>query len=200
MKRTLPALASIAIVSLLPGLALAAPHAPRPKADAVFGPVQAVDFRPLERTERRERPRKVKVTKARIGPNGLVVAPPTAPPEVVKIIKAGNEIATTPYVYGGGHGSWAASGYDCSGSVSYALHGAGFLDVALDSSGLAAFGKPAPAAGCRSWATPSTPTWWSPVCASTQAPASRPATAGPLNRAPRAVMRCGIPQVSEVGG
>ncbi len=141
MKRTLPALASIAIVSVLPGIAIAAPAAPKAGAKSVFGPVKAVDFRPLKR---RERPRKAKVTKARIGPNGLVVAPPSAPPEVVRIIKAGNEIATKPYTYGGGHGNWNDSGYDCSGSVSYALHGAGLLDVALDSNGLAAFGKPGP--------------------------------------------------------
>jgi len=144
MKRTLPALASIAIVSLLPGLALAAPQPSDTRAKSVFGPVRAADFRPLERRETRERPRKAKVTKARIGPDGLVVPPPSAPPAVVRIIKAGNEIATKPYTYGGGHGNWDDYGYDCSGSVSYALHGAGLLDVALDSSGLAGFGKSGP--------------------------------------------------------
>jgi hypothetical protein len=75
---------------------------------------------------------------------GRAVAPAGAPPEVRRIIAAGNRIATRPYKYGGGHGIWRDSGYDCSGSVSYALHGAGLLDVALDSSGLAAFGRPGP--------------------------------------------------------
>jgi hypothetical protein len=82
------------------------------------------------------------VRDATIGPNGLAVPPPGAPAEVARIIRAGNRIATKPYKYGGGHGIWEDSGYDCSGSVSYALHGAGLLDVALDSNGVAAFGKP----------------------------------------------------------
>jgi hypothetical protein len=137
MKRTLPVLVCIAVVSALPGPALA--------ADGVFGPVAATSFRSLERSEQPPVHRRaVKVTKARIGPNGLAVPPPSAPPKVVRIIAAGNRIATKPYKYGGGHGSWADSGYDCSGSVSYALHGAGLLDAALDSSGLAAFGRPGP--------------------------------------------------------
>jgi peptidoglycan hydrolase-like protein with peptidoglycan-binding domain len=74
--------------------------------------------------------------------DGLAVAPASAPDEVRAIIEAGNAIATKPYKYGGGHQRWNDRGYDCSGSVSYALHGAGLLDVALDSSGVAAFGKP----------------------------------------------------------
>ncbi len=116
--------------------------------------------------------------KATIGPDGLAVAPASAPPEVAEIIAAGNEIATKPYKYGGGHGSWRDSGYDCSGSVSYALHGAGLLDTQLDSSALAGFGKRGRGSGSRSWATPDTPTWWWPACASTRAAASAPATAG----------------------
>ena len=74
--------------------------------------------------------------RATIGPDGLAVPPASAPPEVAEIIAAGNGIATKPYKYGGGHGSWRDSGYDCSGSVSYALHGAGLLDTQLDSSAL----------------------------------------------------------------
>jgi peptidoglycan hydrolase-like protein with peptidoglycan-binding domain len=66
--------------------------------------------------------------RATIGPDGLALAPASAPDAVKAIIAAGNVIAKKPYVYGGGHGSWNASGYDCSGSVSYALHGAGLLD------------------------------------------------------------------------
>jgi peptidoglycan hydrolase-like protein with peptidoglycan-binding domain len=77
---------------------------------------------------------------ATIGPDGLAVAPASAPPEVQEIIAAGNEIASKPYKYGGGHGRWKDSGYDCSGSMSYALHGAGLLDEALDSTGFMSFG------------------------------------------------------------
>jgi hypothetical protein len=60
------------------------------------------------------------------------------------VIRAGNRIATTPYVYGGGHGSFTASGYDCSGSVSYALHGGGLLRSPLDSTGFMSYGRPGP--------------------------------------------------------
>ena len=55
---------------------------------------------------------------------------------------AGNRIADKPYKYGGGHGQWEDSGYDCSGSVSYALHGAGYLDSALTSGGFMSWGSP----------------------------------------------------------
>ena len=73
--------------------------------------------------------------KATIGPDGLAVAPASAPEQVKLILAAGNQIATKPYKYGGGHGKWDDSGYDCSGSVSYALHGAGLLDQPLASGG-----------------------------------------------------------------
>ena len=52
-----------------------------------------------------------------------------------------NEIATKPYKYGGGHGRWNDSGYDCSGSVSYVLHAAGLLNRALDSTGFMSWGE-----------------------------------------------------------
>ena len=78
---------------------------------------------------------------AYIDENGLAVAPASAPPEVQAIIAAGNEIATMPYKYGGGHGKWKDTGYDCSGSMSYALHGAGLLDTALDSTGFMSWGE-----------------------------------------------------------
>ena len=58
------------------------------------------------------------------------------------LIRAANRIASAPYRYGGGHGSYHDSGYDCSGSVSYALHYAGLLRTPLDSSGLMSYGAP----------------------------------------------------------
>lgn len=61
-----------------------------------------------------------------------------------RMVRAGDHIATRPYVWGGGHGAFTASGYDCSGSVSYVLHGAGLLDHPLDSGALAGYGEPGP--------------------------------------------------------
>jgi peptidoglycan hydrolase CwlO-like protein len=71
-------------------------------------------------------------------------APASAPQAVQEVIAAGNAIATTPYIWGGGHGSFESEGYDCSGSVSYALHGGGFLESPLDSTGLETWGEPGP--------------------------------------------------------
>jgi cell wall-associated NlpC family hydrolase len=61
-----------------------------------------------------------------------------------RMIAAGDRIARLPYVYGGGHGSFAASGYDCSGSVSYVLHAAGLLSAPQASGDLESFGEPGP--------------------------------------------------------
>jgi peptidoglycan hydrolase-like protein with peptidoglycan-binding domain len=88
-----------------------------------------------------EQPPAPATEEAYLGSDGLAVAPASAPEEVRAIIAAANEIATKPYRYGGGHGRWRDSGYDCSGSVSYALHGAGLLDTALDSSGFMGWGE-----------------------------------------------------------
>jgi peptidoglycan hydrolase-like protein with peptidoglycan-binding domain len=63
---------------------------------------------------------------------------------VGRVIAAGNEIATRPYVYGGGHGSFQSNGYDCSGSVSYALHGGGLIHNTEDSSELESYGESGP--------------------------------------------------------
>jgi len=68
-----------------------------------------------------------------LGPDGLAVAPVSAPEPVKAAIAAANEIVGKPYKYGGGHGKWNDTGYDCSGAMSYALHGAGLLDSALAS-------------------------------------------------------------------
>jgi peptidoglycan hydrolase-like protein with peptidoglycan-binding domain len=61
---------------------------------------------------------------------------------VARVIAAANRIATTPYKYGGGHRSFSDNGYDCSGSVSYALHGGGLLASPLDSGALESWGLP----------------------------------------------------------
>jgi hypothetical protein len=77
------------------------------------------------------------------------IAPAGAPQEVKDIIAAANKITDKPYRYGGGHGKWEDSGYDCSGAVSYALHGADLLSRPLDSSGFMRWG----AAGKGKWVT-----------------------------------------------
>jgi peptidoglycan hydrolase CwlO-like protein len=79
-----------------------------------------------------------------INTGGMVQAPPGAPTAVAQVIAAGNAIATLPYVWGGGHGSFHASGYDCSGSVSYALAAGGLLTSPLDSTGFESWGAPGP--------------------------------------------------------
>lgn len=65
--------------------------------------------------------------------DGLAIPAPGAPQPIVNMINAANRIAFDPYIYGGGHGSFNARGYDCSGSVSYVLHAAGLLATPLDS-------------------------------------------------------------------
>jgi hypothetical protein len=69
------------------------------------------------------------------------MAPAGAPAQVVAAIDAANRITRKPYKWGGGHGRWRDSGYDCSGSVSYVLHAAGLLKQARDSSGLMSYGE-----------------------------------------------------------
>ena len=80
--------------------------------------------------------------KARISRDGRTAIPPnSAPPQVKRAIYAANKITRKPYRYGGGHGKWNDSGYDCSGSVSYALHGGGLLRQPLDSSAFMHWGR-----------------------------------------------------------
>ncbi|MBI5104005.1 MAG: peptidoglycan-binding protein [Solirubrobacterales bacterium] len=82
--------------------------------------------------------------KAKVGPDGLAIAPEAAPDQVKQIIAAGNAIAKKPYRYGGGHGKWQDTGYDCSGSVSYALHGADLLKSPLASGDFMSWGEKGP--------------------------------------------------------
>jgi len=67
-----------------------------------------------------------------------------SPGGIGAMIAAANRIAGMPYIYGGGHGSFQAAGYDCSGSVSYVLHAAGLLSSPLDSTALESYGAPGP--------------------------------------------------------
>jgi peptidoglycan hydrolase-like protein with peptidoglycan-binding domain len=80
--------------------------------------------------------------KGQLTADGLAVAPASAPQAVKDIIAAGNKIAKLPYRYGGGHNeSFQDSAYDCSGSVSYALHGANLIDSPLPSGDLESWGQ-----------------------------------------------------------
>ena len=81
--------------------------------------------------------------------NGIAIAPASAPPQVVAAINAANQIVRKPYRLGGGHGNFVDKAYDCSGSVSYALHGAGLVATPLDSSDFMAWGLP----GAGRWIT-----------------------------------------------
>ena len=74
-----------------------------------------------------------KSTRRVLMPDGSAAAPADAPPEVQQAIWAANKIQDKPYIYGGGHRKFEDKGYDCSGTVSYALHGGGLLESPLDS-------------------------------------------------------------------
>jgi cell wall-associated NlpC family hydrolase len=81
--------------------------------------------------------------------NGIALPPLEAPEAVHQMIEAGNVIARSPYVWGGGHGKWLDKGYDCSGSVSFVLASAGLLSAPLDSGRLMSWGE----AGRGKWVT-----------------------------------------------
>jgi len=80
---------------------------------------------------------------------GRAIPPADAPPAVKKVIAAANKIRTKPYIYGGGHGRWWDAGYDCSGAVSFALHGGSLIDTPMPSGSLAGWGS----AGKGRWIT-----------------------------------------------
>lgn len=80
---------------------------------------------------------------------GAAIPPRGAPAAVKEAIAAANHIRRRPYVWGGGHSSWRSRGYDCSGAVGYALHGAGLLNVTMVSGQLASWGEP----GAGKWVT-----------------------------------------------
>ena len=78
--------------------------------------------------------------KAKLLTTGELIPPKSAPPRVVAVIEAANKIRTKPYIWGGGHGRWWDAGYDCSGSVSYALHGGEFIESPLPSGSMENWG------------------------------------------------------------
>jgi hypothetical protein len=75
---------------------------------------------------------------------GRAIAPINAPAAVKKVIAAANKIRTKPYIWGGGHGRWWDRGYDCSGAVSYALHGGELITSPMPSGPMTHWGEPGP--------------------------------------------------------
>jgi hypothetical protein len=88
-------------------------------------------------------------TVAKLLPDGTAAAPAAAPLAVQQAIWAANQLQSDPYIYGGGHASFQDDGYDCSGTVSYALHGAGLISTPMDSSDMMHWG----ASGAGQWIT-----------------------------------------------
>jgi cell wall-associated NlpC family hydrolase len=73
---------------------------------------------------------------------GVAAPPETAPAAVKAAIAAANLIHTRPYIWGGGHARWWMPGYDCSGAVSFALHGGGLITTPMDSGEMMGWGVP----------------------------------------------------------
>ncbi len=114
-------------------------------ADATPAPTGAASATPRGRIKGDTGPTSdAAVSQADVLKNGIALPPIEAPQPVRQIIEAGNSIARTPYLWGGGHGKWLDKGYDCSGSVSYALASAGLLNAPLDSGRLMSWGAPGP--------------------------------------------------------
>jgi cell wall-associated NlpC family hydrolase len=104
----------------------------------------------LRKRERQEAARAAKIAREAVvsgigvDTGGLAQAPAGAPAAVAKVMAAGNAIAGLPYLYGGGHASFQASAYDCSGSVSYALAAAGLVSSPMASGPFMSWGEPGP--------------------------------------------------------
>ena len=94
------------------------------------------------------------VTRAALTPDGLAVAPTDAPAVVQQMINAGNQIAHLPYRFGGGHGTYQDTAYDCSGSLSFVFIEAGILNTTVDSSQLMKMGDPGPGKWVTIYANP----------------------------------------------
>ena len=121
----------MAISAALTGAALATPAAATVVTETV-GP-NKMECRPFGSAAERTSA----TCGARVLADGRALPPPGAPPEVRAVIEAANRIVDKPYVWGGGHRSWDDRGYDCSGAVGYALHGAGLLDYTMVSGTMA---------------------------------------------------------------
>ncbi|HXE46024.1 MAG TPA: hypothetical protein VN635_12610 [Conexibacter sp.] len=163
--RTRSLVLAVALLALLPASAQAANGgaSARVSGGAAPGALARAHARARARARprarsRRRRPRPRNTPVAAIAPptasttllaDGTAAPPPGAPAAVVAVIAAGNRIASLPYRWGGGHASWEDTGYDCSGSVGYALHGGGLLDASATSGDLMSYGQK----GAGAWIT-----------------------------------------------
>ena len=135
---TFIALAALFMAIALPSLAQAANR----------GGLTAYEYEPPEPvpTEPTETGTEAEGTTGKAGRarliGGRAVAPLNAPTAVRQVIAAANRIRTTPYIWGGGHGRWYDRGYDCSGAVSFALHGGRLMASPLTSGSMTAWGAP----------------------------------------------------------
>jgi hypothetical protein len=134
MHRNLPALAVVVVLTVvLPSQASARTSISSTAAGGIAIEQQAPVPPP--------RPVEEPGSEATLTARGLALAPADAPQEIKAVIAAGNAIAKTPYKWGGGHARYRDSGYDCSGSVSFALRAAKLLRGSLNSSGFMSWGQ-----------------------------------------------------------
>jgi cell wall-associated NlpC family hydrolase len=126
----------------------------RPEADPAKDPVPTRAASRGGKPAAADTPLGESVTQARALPNGVAVPPLEAPQAVRDIIQAGDQIARTPYIWGGGHGKWLDHGYDCSGSVSFVLASAGLLDRSLVAAEFMRWGQPGPGKWVTIYASP----------------------------------------------
>jgi cell wall-associated NlpC family hydrolase len=130
-------------------VALVAP-APATAASASDGGAELPQTPPSPSAPDGTQPAPVEGALAKLSPDGRSAIPPALAPEPVQqAVYAANRITRKPYIYGGGHASFRARGYDCSGAVSYVLRGAGLLDSPLDSGRLMRWAEP----GLGAWIT-----------------------------------------------
>jgi hypothetical protein len=114
----------------------------RLRRDGVVSRPQGRGMRARLRRLRAAQPPAPAAPKATLSADGrTATAPAEAPPAVHAAVAAANRITRKPYRYGGGHGRFEDRGYDCSGAVSYVLHGAGLLRRSLDSTGFMTYGS-----------------------------------------------------------
>jgi cell wall-associated NlpC family hydrolase len=150
-RRSLIAALSLAALAVL-GLALVAAPSASAKKTIVQGGISSsgLESEIPESTEG-ETPVGTETGEVETGPvskarliGTRAVAPLNAPPAVKRVIAAANHIRTLPYIWGGGHGRWQDAGYDCSGAVSYALHGGRLLTTPLTSGSFESWGEAGP--------------------------------------------------------
>jgi peptidoglycan hydrolase CwlO-like protein len=112
--------------------------------DALNASLKSLEARAAAQAARAAATGNVDVGGIAVDTGGMVQPPPGAPAAVAQVIAAGNAIATLPYIFGGGHASFHADGYDCSGSVSYALAAAGLVSSPMVSGDFENWGDPGP--------------------------------------------------------